>query len=117
MSTPAVVRDAVAQAKAALLALMADVSHEAYSGQNDAGAPTYATAVDRVAVVEIGPKTIRRADGSEVAALAKLTFVEQVTVGNRDRFTIGTMTGSVEMTKGTLDPTTGIPYVLEVWIV
>jgi hypothetical protein len=73
--------------------------------------------VSRRALVELAPKTIRRADGSEIAALAKLTFVEQVTVGNRDRFTAAGVTGSVELVKGVADAETGLPYAVEAWIV
>lgn len=114
--SPSVFRSAVTSMRAAAADLLVDVDHEAFSGQSGAGVPTYAAAVTRGALVEQKTKAIRKADGSETAATMRLTFPEPFAVGARDRFTVSGTAYPVQSMDTVLDPGTGQPYFVIVWI-
>jgi hypothetical protein len=125
MALDALIRSAVATANRATASLQATVTHEAWIASDSFGAPVFATAVQRQALVEYRQQLRRANDGQEVMQRARVTFVEPVSANGaadrrepidpRDRIVLpdGT-TGPILDVAGMADPSTGAPYALEV---
>lgn len=127
MSFDGLIRSALETADSLTADLQATVSHEAWQSQDAMGQPTYAAAVDRLAIVEQRLEEIRDANGREVLTQAKVTFLRPIPpegtagrvepVDQRDRLTLpdGTKAPIVKV-EGLTDPDTTRPYMLEVWL-
>jgi len=122
-----IVRDGIALADELTATLQATVQHEAWTGQSGYGDATYAAAVDHLALVSKRVRERRRADGSIVVTMAKVTFLRPVeangTAGRqepvdpRDRITLPDgSTGPIVDAAGLVDPDTGAPYQTSVWL-
>lgn len=117
MGLDAIVRSAVATANRVTGSLQCSVSHEAYASQNSYGEPTYSAAVTRTAVVDYKPRMVTDQNGQEVLSATTLTLLGDVTVTNRDRFTLpGGLTAPVLSFGGVMDPTTSRPYATVVYL-
>jgi len=134
MGLDAVVRSAVATAKSVTSDLQDDVTHEAWTGDGAYGAPTYAAGVSRPALVERKHELVRKGmeqsssgAGEIRKTQTKITFLTPITANGasgrtepidpRDKITLadGT-TGPILKTAGLIDPSTGLPYMMEVWL-
>jgi hypothetical protein len=115
MGLDAIVRRAVAKANTITASLQVEVTHEARTGQDTYGAPTFAAAVARPAIVERKQKLIRDTNGQERLSQHKVTFLQPVTLDVRDRITLpdGT-TGPILDIAGLVDAGTNAPYYAEV---
>jgi hypothetical protein len=112
MGLDALVRSGVAMAKSLTASLQPTVSHAAYVSRNEYGVPTYATAVDRPALVEVKSRWLRRTDGSELVARATVTILENVTVTPLDKIMLPDgSTGPILDVQGLADPAGGLFYV------
>lgn len=92
--------DAVAAASSAVdgLGLLAPVLHEAWTGQDEYGAPTYDEAVTLQAMVQEGTNQVRTRAGEVITTRACISFLEPVAANGaggrrepidpRDRFTL-----------------------------
>lgn len=67
---------------------LVDVTHRAYLGQDEFGAPQYAAAVVRPALVEDYERVYRVADGKESMSQHKVTFLANVPVTTQDSLTL-----------------------------
>lgn len=115
MALDALIRSALRTADAVTAGLQATVGHAAYVSQDAFGAPTYATAVSRLAVVDLTEKPVRTVEGHERLSTARITFPRPVAVDLRDRFTLPDgRTGPVLTLSGVADPSTGTRYATEV---
>lgn len=72
------VRNAVATAHALTADLQATVTHRAWTGQDETGKATYASAVSRTAIVEQRQRMLRQRDGTEIMTAAMLTFLAPI---------------------------------------
>ena len=117
MSLRDLVASAVAQAHTLTASLQDTVSHAAYSSQDSSGKPTYATAVNRTALVERKQRLFRTDSGREVLSQAKVTFLTAVTLDTRDQLTLsdGT-TGPILSISGLMDPDISKGYYAEVYL-
>jgi hypothetical protein len=117
MGLAAIVRKGVAIANSVTNDLQVDVTHEAFSGVGTYGEPTFSAAVTRSALVEIEPKMVRTAAGDEAVSRATISIIGDVTVNNRDRFTLPDgSTGPILNVSGFLDPLTGRGYLTQVYL-
>jgi len=83
-----VIRAGVATAAKLTAELQAAVTHEVWTGQDALGAPTYAAPVTRRALVEPSTRLLQLADGRQVSASTKLTFLSADPVDSLDRLTL-----------------------------
>jgi len=116
----AVVRSARSIAKRVTKDLQVTVRHAPWVSQSTSGAPTYGTAVERLAIVDYKQHIVRQANGQDAVAVATITFLDDFEIDLRDRITLpdttdpGTnvpVTAPILGYAGTLDPSTGRPYV------
>lgn len=68
--------------------LLVRVQHERWVSQSGTGVPQYAAAVTRKVVYEQVRRRVALADGREVFASHKLTFMDGAPVSTRDRVTL-----------------------------
>ena len=115
MSLATILQSGIATANTVTDALQATVTHKAYSSDDGYGKPTYATGVERKAIVERRQKVVRTETGEEKLSLARLLFLVPVTVKERDAFTLpdGSTMPILRIT-GPVDPTTNAEFVVEV---
>lgn len=122
-----IVRSGVAVANTLTAGLQVTVSHYAWTGHDVYGAPTFAAAVSRSALVDMTRKLRRMPDGQESVAHAVITIVGPITANGgsnrqepidpRDKFTLPDgSTGPILDIKGLLDPSTNKPFMYEVVI-
>lgn len=121
------VRDAVSTADDETKDLQATVQHEAWTGADQYGTPTFAAAVARRAIVDQQQHEHRTATGELVATQAYVAFIEPITpngaagrvepIDPNDRITLpdGT-TGPIVDVSGFVDAGTGRPLFSEVWL-
>lgn len=115
MSLATLVRSAVRIADAVTESLQPTVAHEAFASQDAFGKSTYATAVDRQAIVDLSEKPVRTIEGHERLSVARLTFPRPVAIDVRDRFTLPDgRTAPILTLNGVADPSTGARYATEV---
>ena len=115
MSLATIVQDGVAIANSVTTSLQATVTHKAFSSVDAYGKPTYATGVERTAIVERRQKYVRTDAGEEKLSLAKLTFPYPVTINERDKITLPDSTVMpILRIDGVVDPTTNAEYLVEV---
>jgi hypothetical protein len=108
MGFDSLLRSAVQTASRLTASLQVDVQHEARTGIDGYGKPTFAAAVTRAAIVELRPKLLRRPDGQEVMASATVTFLGNVAIAVEDRLTLpGGQVGTVLTVGGVADPASG----------
>jgi len=124
-----IVRNAVATADTITKDLQATVTHYAWTGQNDTAAPTYGSGVSRKAIVEMKQRLVRKPNGDEIVARARVMFLALPTANGasgrrepidpRDKIVLpdGT-TGPILDVTGLVDAesTTGRSYFAEVWL-
>lgn len=114
MGLDTLLRSAVAVADQVTMSLQVSVSHEAYASQDGFGAPTYASAVTRDAIVVYATKPVRTLEGHEKLSTAQILLPRNVAVDVRDRFTLPSgATAPVLTVTGVADPTGGV-YAQEV---
>jgi len=127
------VRSGVALIDKTVASLQVTVTHEAWTG-NDAtyGTPTFATAVDRLALVE-EKEVLLQTSGQDIIQRAKILILRPITANGatgriepidvRDKFTLSSgYTGPIltvggpteEKRTGLVDPSTNSPYMYEV---
>jgi hypothetical protein len=130
MSFADLVRNAVALANSLTADLQVNVSHKAWTGDDDTGKPTYATAITRKAIVSDSSKRIKRDDGEEIVARTYIAFLEPIAprtpsvsgrhdpLDERDQLTLpdGRSGPIVDTDGGLVDPSTGRTYFHQVWL-
>jgi hypothetical protein len=120
MAFPAVIRRLVkAIANTPAGEMRGNVTHIPQIGRTPSGI-VYGDPISRQAIVEFDAEGITLADGTVTASRAKLTFIEPVSVKDRDKFIIpdgagGVMSVNTLSVKAVLDEK-GIPYITEVWL-
>lgn len=115
MSLPDIIREAIAGPITEVLGPMRmTVTHTPLTGSGTYG-PTYGTPVSVLAIVEQEHEVVASADGNEKAAVAKFTFLEQLTIKEGDRLTLNGVVSTVIKVGGVLDET-GKPYAPQAWI-
>jgi hypothetical protein len=127
MGLDATVRSAVATAKKSTAALQADIQLAAWISDTARGKPNYAPAVLYPAIVEEKQRKLTDFQGVEVLSTHKVTILRPVVahgadnrqepVDARDKLTLpdGT-TGPILAVGGMTDPSTGKPYLHEIWL-
>lgn len=127
MGLDEVIRSAIAIAKSVTADLQADITLKAWTDAGAYGTPTYATAVTLPALVEEKHRLIRNADGEDMMSKTKVTILQPVTANGttgrrepidpRDEITLPNgATGPILDVAGLIDPSTGYPYMPEVWM-
>jgi hypothetical protein len=97
--------------------LQATIQHEVWASQTSRGEQTYAAAVPRKAIVSTKARTFRRRDGEVVTQIARITFLEPILIGPRDRITLPDgKTGPLLDAGGFVDPDAAAAYVTVVAI-
>jgi hypothetical protein len=119
------VRSGIALANSLTSTLQVEVTHEAWTGQDGYGKPTYAAPIKRTAIVEQKQRWIRNRDSSVMAVMPKVTILGPITdngaanrrdpIDMRDIITLpdGT-TGPIQDVEFIMDPETNRPYMYEV---
>jgi len=111
MSLATTIRAGVATAATAVGALLVTVTHEAKTGTDGDGVPTYATGIDRHAFVMTAQSKVARLMGTEPVLGPTVLFLDNVIVTVEDRITLPD--GSVAPVKsvdGIADPAGGVYY-------
>jgi hypothetical protein len=124
-----IVRNGVALANRLTADLQAEVTHEAWTGQDDTGAPTYASAKTRTAIVERRQRLRRSPSGQELMSRHVVAFLapiaangaadRQEPIDPRDRITLPDgSTGPIIDVVSTVDSesATGHGYMYEVYL-
>ena len=125
MGLDSILRNAIATANSVTSSLQSTILHEAWIGQDGYGKPTYATGVQRQAIVEMRQRRRPLPDGRELIQEAHITFVQPIAANGaserrepidpRDRITLPSgLTGPIHDVRGVVDPGTNQPYLLEV---
>ena len=115
MSLATILQNGISVANTVTESLQATVTHAAFSSKDGYGKFTYATGVARKCIVERRQKYVRTNEGQEKLSLAKLTFIEPVTIDERDKITLPDSTVMpILKIDGVVDPTTNAPYMVEV---
>ena len=125
MGFDAIIRSAITVANSVTTSLQATVTHRAWIGEDGYRKPTYAAAVELTAVVEHKPRLIQRGEDRELVQAIVLTFVtpiaahgangRQEPIDMRDKITLPDgKTGRIVEVRGTVDPSTSLPYMVEV---
>jgi len=126
MSFSKTIRSAVALADKITADLQVDVVHYAWIGTDSTyGAPEYAVAVTRKALVELKQRVLKTADGQDFVQKASITFLRPITANGavnrlepidlRDKFTLPNgYTGPVKLVEGLANKFADSPYTLEV---
>lgn len=123
-----IVRDAVALADSITKSLQPTVAHSAWTGQDVFGTATYATAVNRDAIVEYKIRDkLQSSTGKVIQSQALITIIGPITangasgrvepIDSRDKIVLpdGT-TGPIIDVEGIVDPITNKPYMYQIWI-
>lgn len=111
MALDATVRAAVAQALLTMKDLFVTVTHEAKTGTDADGKPTYATGVARQGFLMTQQSKLARFIGSEAVQGPSVFFLENVPIKIDDRLTFpDTTSGSVSGIESVADPNGGIYY-------
>ena len=125
MGLDSVVRSVVATANSVTASLQATVQHAAWTGNQQDGTDSFATAVPLQALVEFKQRLRRLPTGREVLQQAELTFIGPVTANGasgrrepidpRDQITLPNgYTGPILDVQGLVDPSTSAPYLVQV---
>ena len=115
MSLATILQNGISVANTVTESLQATVTHAAFSSKDGYGKFTYGTGVARKCIVERRQKYVRTNQGQEKLSLAKLTFIEPVTIDERDKITLPDSTVMpILKIDGVVDPTTNAPYMVEV---
>ena len=118
MGLSSIIRSAVATVDQVTADLQVTVRHARRTGLNDYATPTYASAVSRQALVELGKhRDVTDAAGKIHAVKALITFPRPVVIGLDDQVTLpdGGIYRVVHI-EGYLDPLTDDGYTKEVWV-
>lgn len=108
---------AAADTATADLGLQVEVSHEAWSGKDGYGKPTYAAAVTRSALVQEGTNQVRLVSGETITTRACISFLRPVAVDPRDRITLPSgYTGPIVDNVGALVHTGPAAPISVVWL-
>lgn len=122
-----IIRKGVATAKSVTASLQADVTIEAWTGNDGVGGSTFASAVTLPALVERKQRMVRNSSGEQVLSTHSVLFIGPVTdngadgrqepIDPRDRITLpdGT-TGKIVGVETVVDPATGAGYYQQVWM-
>ena len=122
-----VIRTGVATAASVTASLQVVVQHASWIGVRGQGEPLFTAFIGRRALVEQKASSLRNASGETVVSRAKLTLLDPIVrqgadgrreaIDPRDLFILpdGT-TGPILAVNGLLDPSTGLPYLLEVYL-
>ena len=119
------VRSGIATARSLTRSLLVPVQHEAWISKDVHAKPTYATAVNRQALVEHVQEWMRTRDGNTLVAVPKVTFLEPIAdngasgraepIDPRDRLTLPDGAVLVQLkVEFLMDPETNRPYLYEV---
>ena len=117
----------IATADTVTKSLQANVTHEAWTGNDGYGVPEYASGVTLTMLVEQRQELVRDFKGVETVSTSKLTNIAPITangsanrqepVDPRDRFTLPDgSTQYVAAVGGLVNPDISAPYMLEVWL-
>lgn len=127
MSLDAIVRSGLATAARVTANLQVTVTHEAWTGVDGYGKPTFSRARCVRAIVEQRQRAMRSRSGEVIFTRASVLILEPLApngargrvepIDPRDRVTLpdGT-TGPIVDVNGLVDPSTDAPYYAEVWI-
>lgn len=124
------VRNGIALANSMTADLQATVQHRRWIGQSTAGKPTYATAVQRQALVERRQRRVRMVDGQEILSEATVSFLEPLAaytptvtgrrdpIDERDELVLpdGTTGPILKTDDGLFDPVTRRTYMHVVYL-
>lgn len=122
-----IIRKGVATAKSVTKSLQADVTLEAWTGNDGVGGSTFASAVTFPALVERKQKMIRTSTGEQALSTHSVLFIgpvddngadgRQEPIDPRDKITLpdGT-TGKIVGVETVVDPATGAGYYQQVWM-
>ena len=128
MAFPAeLIRSGIALAKTLTAGVQQTVAHHRRTGSDSYGAPSFAAAVNRQALVEFKGRLVRRTNGEDAVQRAQLTFITPITAlagvqagrqepfDPRDKLVLadGT-TGPILDIKGLGDPETDAPFMFEI---
>ena len=127
MSFADIVRSGVATARELSDSLLVDVQHQAWIGLTSFGAPNYAAAVTRRALVEMKQRQVKMPNGEVAVSRAQVTFIEPLPANGaanrrepidlRDNITLPDGTsGPILDVSGLFDPETNAPYMLQVFL-
>lgn len=128
MALNTTVKNAIATAKKLTSSLADDLTIEPWTGNSRTGAPSYASAVTYPALIEFKQRIFKdRTTGRDVATKCKVTILQPITANGtsgrhepidpRDKLTLpdGTVAPIKEI-QGFVDPSTGFPYMFEVFL-
>lgn len=126
MSLLTTIRSAVAVADDVTRPLQSTVSYQRRTGQDQFGDPTYAAAVDLLAIVDWKATQRRTSTGLLTVSRAVITFLDAAAlstatggagIDDNDKLTLpdGT-TGPILDLGGFIDPGTGVPIATEVFL-
>lgn len=121
MALDDIVRNLVGVAQSLTSSLQSSVAHSAWTGRDDHGKPTYATAVTRPALIEHEQRLLRTATGEEAQQMAKVTFLQPIAANGasgrkepidpRDKIVLPDgRSGPILAVEGLVDPDTSSPY-------
>lgn len=129
MTLATVVASAVAAANSQTASLQVTVQHEAWIGYaDDSARPAYAAPVPLPAMVQEGTGQVRLSTGETIKTQACISFLELPAANGasgrrepldpRDRLTLPSgKTGPIVDNQGAaLNPSTGLPFILSVWL-
>lgn len=122
-----IVRSGIAIAKNVTADLQVDITLEAWTGSDGYGAPTYAAAVILPAIVVKKQRIIKNPLGEIIKSKHEVTILQPVTANGatgreepidpRDRITLpDESTGPILDVTGMIDPSTGAPFMPEIWL-
>jgi hypothetical protein len=126
MGLDAVVRKSIQLAKRVTSDLLVTVTHEPWIGNDLYGQPQFAASEDRQAFVDYRQRKFTSEGGTETVQAVVVTFVDpfdaqgadgrQEPVDTRDRITLpnGRTARIIEVRGAAIDPTTNLPYMVEV---
>lgn len=111
MGLDTILRAGVAILNTATASMQNTVQHSAWTGQDDYGAPTFATAVPRKCILDNMTRRRHLPGGEEILQKAEMQFLYQITIDPKDRIVLpdGT-TAPIMDISGPVDPVPGKPY-------
>ena len=122
MALDGLVRKGTKIAKKVTKRLQGNITHAAWTGKDKKSKPTYATATTIPAIIDLGPKPFRTAQGVTITVKAMIYILQPISangasgrhepVDPRDKITLpdGTVGAPIQGSGGLLDPTTSYPY-------
>jgi hypothetical protein len=127
MGYDALIRSGISAAATVTASLQANVLHEAWTGIDAYGEPTYAAGIQRKAIVLRDAIMKRDRGGEWVQTQAEILFLKPFVsngapgrngpIDIRDRITLPDgFTCPIVETEGLFDPSTSAPYFAEVWL-